>query len=131
MPSTLVPCRLDAGSETLSSRFEPSLRTGYVVRVLRTACYLAALPRRVLAVESQVASGLSPRDNHLCDFMSHAVIGIGDRVAVRFGNHERAVVEIEGRRARVGVGVRDRGGVTAGVENGSRGSGDRDTSDCR
>jgi hypothetical protein len=74
MPPTLAPCRLDAGRETLPSRFEPSFRTGYVVRVLRTACYLAALPRRVLAVESQVASDLSLRDNHLCDFMSHAVV---------------------------------------------------------
>jgi hypothetical protein len=56
MPSTLAPCRLDAGSETVSSRFRSSLRTGYVVRVLRTARCLTALPRRVLAVERQVAS---------------------------------------------------------------------------
>src|SRR5580700_477590 len=50
------PLPPDAGSETGSSQFRPSLRTGYVVRVLLTGHYFAAITRSVRVMEHPVMS---------------------------------------------------------------------------
>lgn len=54
---TLAPDRLDVSSRTLSSRFAyPPCGGGYIVRVLSTVRYLAALTRRVRLMEQPVTS---------------------------------------------------------------------------
>lgn len=65
-PSILVPSPPDAGRYTVPSRFRCQSRDcGSIVRGLLTACYLAAVPRRILLMAQQVWSVQRARQSTL------------------------------------------------------------------